>query len=806
MVAKHTGIISISVLFLALLLISCVPQGDLKQKVDINVIGGTNLVTTEGGSETSLLIYLSTAPTSDVTFPFESGDPTEILLGSDQLPADQQGKTVLLTFTPENWSSTQKLKLYGQDDKELDGNQDITVITHPALSSDVRYEGLDPGDYKVTNEDDDEAGILFSGITLTDISLTDLTLADLELGRLTLADIFLTDIKLTDATLTDGKLTDLALTDLSLGDLALADGSLGKRTLAHLTLEDITQANYALSDLTLTETALTKFDLKTLTLKDHVLKEIVLKNRILIDVAAYDIALNDIVMKDIVLTTIDNLSTSESGETTVFNATLNTKPKGNVEFDLIIQYASEGLLSLSSSVSSAVNELTMTFTEANWNVPQAINVFGQDDFRVDGDLRHAIITSLLRSSDSDYNDVEPLNVTVQNIDDDIASYTVCPSMPIEISEFEKVCNDKSSPLIISNEGVNTFYLYLDSMPAQYLEIPITSSDTQIGKLKLAGDTAVSKGSVSVEFPLSDWNTPQPVSIIRQGEASNDSVSEFSIIFHPVLTKDQKFQRIVQPDLEVINLGDAPGVFINPIKDLITSEDGQDAEFTIRLTSEPQSPVEFLLTSEKPEEGLLIGGDSANTEAAEIEIEFTPDNWSTQQLITVKGQNDDLEDGNQTYTIISQTVTSDDSDFGGLVPINPENIIVTNIDDDSPDFIFTPISSLETSDSGKIAQFSYSLTTQPDADVVVDVSVSDSSEGQLLKNLSNKHSFKLTMIFTPVNWSIPQVVYVTGIGDDILDGDQPNNISIAVNNTLTMDTTGYADVKSTITVTNIDDDY
>jgi len=799
---KHTVIISIAVLFWALLSISCVPQGDLKHKVDINVIGGgDSLVTSESGSEASLLIYLSTAPTSNVTFPVESSNPAEVLLGSDQLPEGEKNKTTSLIFTTENWSNPQKLILYGQDDKDLDGNQDVTVIIHPALSDDARYNGLDPSDYEAINEDNDEAGIHFSGITLSEITLTDLTLADLELGRLTLADLTLTDIILTDATQTDDKPADLVLADLTLLDLTLADGSLKKRTLAHLTLADITQANYALSDLALTETTLKKLGLEELILKDHVLTEIVLKDRILKDVAVYDIALNDVVLNDLVLTKLNDLITSESGEMTTFTATLNTKPKENVTLDLIIPNKFEGLLSLDSSASSASSEATITFTEANWNIPQAINIFGQNDFLVDGDRRHNIFTSLLRSGDTDYNDVQPLDVSVNNIDDDVPSYTVCPSMPIVLAESEKVCNDKSSPLIISEEGENTFYLYFDSKPTQSVKIQMTSSDPQIGKLKL-GDTAESYQTVPVEFSLSDWNTPKSVLIDRQDDASNIDVLDFSIIFHPVSTIDLKFQGLRQPDLEVINIGDDPGVFINPTKDLITSEDGRDAEFSVRLTSAPLSAVAFKLKSKAIAEGLLIGGNSPDIEAEEIEIEFTTDNWSTDQIVTVKGQNDDAKDNNQSFIIETGLVVSADSDFNGL---NPENINVINIDDDSPDFIFTPISSLETSDSGKMSQFSFALTTKPDADVVVDVSVSDSTEGQLSKDLSNQTSFRISMTFTPGDWSIPQVVYVIGIGDDIDDGAQSNNITLAVNNILTLDTTGYENVTSTIVVNNIDDD-
>ena len=57
--------------------------------------------------------------------------------------------------------------------------------------------------------------------------------------------------------------------------------------------------------------------------------------------------------------------------------------------------------------------------------------------------------------------------------------------------------------------------------------------------------------------------------------------------------------------------------------------------------------------------------------------FTPANWNTPQTVTVTGVDDDVDDGNVAYTIVT-TVSSDDPNYNGIAVAD---VSVTNIDND-----------------------------------------------------------------------------------------------------------------------------
>ncbi len=69
--------------------------------------------------------------------------------------------------------------------------------------------------------------------------------------------------------------------------------------------------------------------------------------------------------------------------------------------------------------------------------------------------------------------------------------------------------------------------------------------------------------------------------------------------------------------------------------------------------------------------------------------------------------------------------------------------------------------LETSEAGGQASFSVALDSQPLADVVIPVAVSDPSEGVVSTT---------ELVFTSENWDKPQTITVTGVDDDEVDGD------------------------------------
>lgn len=91
-----------------------------------------------------MTLRLTSAPTTNVTIPLSSSDTTEGTVS----PAS-------LTFTPANALIPQTITVTGVNDGEVDGNVAYSIVTGAAVSGDFNYNGLNPADVAVTNQDDD---------------------------------------------------------------------------------------------------------------------------------------------------------------------------------------------------------------------------------------------------------------------------------------------------------------------------------------------------------------------------------------------------------------------------------------------------------------------------------------------------------------------------------------------------------------------------------------------------------------------------------------------------------------------------
>ena len=104
------------------------------------------------------------------------------------------------------------------------------------------------------------------------------------------------------------------------------------------------------------------------------------------------------------------LTTSENGGSTPFSVVLDTPPTGDVTITLTSRDTTEGIVSPGM----------LTFTPANWNIPQVVVITGVDDTLFDGDIAYSIDLSAT-SNDPGYNGLQPSSVSVKNLDNDVPS-------------------------------------------------------------------------------------------------------------------------------------------------------------------------------------------------------------------------------------------------------------------------------------------------------------------------------------------------------------------------------------------------
>jgi hypothetical protein len=217
-------------------------------------------------------------------------------------------------------------------------------------------------------------------------------------------------------------------------------------------------------------------------------------------------------------------NTSETGGLASFTMRLNTQPSANVTVTLLSTDNTEGTASPTS----------VSFTNLTWNIPQIITATGVNDDVDDGDQTYIIQTDPAASSDIDYDNVNPADVTVVNIDDDSAGFTV-----------------SSISGNTSEDGITaTFTIRLTSQPTSTVTIPVISSDTAEGTVAPA----------SLDFIALNWNTPQTVTVTGVDDALTDGTVAYTIQTGPATSGDPGYNNLNPNDVSLLNL-DNDGVIL-----------------------------------------------------------------------------------------------------------------------------------------------------------------------------------------------------------------------------------------------------
>lgn len=244
-------------------------------------------------------------------------------------------------------------------------------------------------------------------------------------------------------------------------------------------------------------------------------------------------------------------------------------------------------------------------------------------------------------------------------------------------------------------GKATFMVVLTTKPSANVILGLVSSDPMEGKLAVA----------AVTLSSANWNVPQTVAVTGVDDGDDDGDLLYTIITTPAISTDPTYNGANPADVTVINQdNDAAGFMITPISG-DTTEAGGTATFTVKLSSRPQRNVNLGLTSSDLTEGTLSSG----------LLVFTPANWNTAQTVTVRGVDDPIADGKITYTIITAAAISGDSKYNG---VDPANIPVFNVNNDTVSFVISPTAPMTTTEVGGTASFTIVPTSRPSADVTI----------------------------------------------------------------------------------------
>ena len=117
-----------------------------------------------------------------------------------------------------------------------------------------------------------------------------------------------------------------------------------------------------------------------------------------------EVAVSDDDTPGITVSPTSGLTTTEAGGTATFTVVLNTQPTAPVSIDVISSDEGEG----------TVSPMTLTFTASDWNRPQTVTVTGVEDDEDDGNQTYMVMLAAASSTDTDYNGVDPMDVSVTN--------------------------------------------------------------------------------------------------------------------------------------------------------------------------------------------------------------------------------------------------------------------------------------------------------------------------------------------------------------------------------------------------------
>ncbi|MBL1277087.1 MAG: FG-GAP repeat protein [Ectothiorhodospiraceae bacterium] len=324
-----------------------------------------------------------------------------------------------------------------------------------------------------------------------------------------------------------------------------------------------------------------------------------------------------------------------------------------------------------------------------------------------------------------------------------------------------------------NGTTATFSVVLTSLPTNDVTIAVSSLDTSEGVVSQA----------TIIFTSTNWNDPQTIIVTGIDDDIVDGSMGYNIQLAVASSDDADYDGLDPNDVVVINTdndNDSAGFTISTISGN-TTEAGATASFTVALTSAPTADVTIAISSSDPTEGTI---DSSA-------ITFTTANWNTAQTVTVTGIDDNVADANQTFTIQLVPAISLDSLYDGQ---NPTDVLVINLDNETPGFSVSPISG-DTSEEGATATFTVALISEPTTAVTIGINSSDTTEG-----VADKSS----ITFSASSWNIAQTVTVTGLDDGITDGDQSYAIILAA---ATSSDANYSGLKpNDILLTNIDKNF
>jgi hypothetical protein len=515
----------------------------------------------------------------------------------------------------------------------------------------------------------------------------------------------------------------------------------------------------------------------------------------------------------ITVTPTSGLVTTEAGGTASFKVFLNSAPTSTVTIPISSSNTQEGTISMAFLV----------FTPSNWNVPQTVVVTGVNDHVNDSNKAYSIVLGTVTSTDKKYSGLNPTDVSVLNVStpDYLPSILLPGPSPtlqvngqVVILDSTATVQNTNAPFAELNGSKLVINISQNATSGDVLSIRSDGTGagqfgtTSNGKSILYGGITIGSVATTTYGLVVSFNDTATLAMVqmtvrhiqmRVSTTTQSSLDRTVSVRYELAdgsssntaTKAVHVNTGAQPP--VLNLGPSDLDYINRsgpkfISPTASLTDPDSVTFgggklTVQFVSGANSGDLLQIFRQGRGAGeidaaddgtvrfgsTIIGNWSGGKAGNPLVVTFksTASLSAVQALIrniTFSTSATNISDTNRVLQFQVSAGTG-----GVAAAVNKTVHVDTSQDADPPGFTVTPATGLVTSEAGKIATFTVTLTCAPTSTVTIPIVSSNLLEGTVSVS---------SLIFTPTNWNIAQTVTVHGVDDHVDDTDKPYSIILA----------------------------
>ncbi|MDA0699428.1 MAG: FG-GAP-like repeat-containing protein, partial [Chloroflexi bacterium] len=296
-------------------------------------------------------------------------------------------------------------------------------------------------------------------------------------------------------------------------------------------------------------------------------------------------------------------------------------------------------------------------------------------------------------------------------------------------------------------------------------VQLASAPNSTVEVVAVSNSQVSTSPLRLYFTTANWATAQTVTVTGVDDVVKEGLHT-GVITHGTTSTDSAFNGLCVSDLTASitdNDSTAPILLVQSAGATVVTESDEDDEFTLVLGQVPGGPVT-----------VTIGHVGGQFTLSTTTMFFTSLDYYMVRSVRVTAINDTVWEGAHSG-LITFTVESDSFAYNGrVIP----SLTVAIVDNESGVRLEETGSTTVATEGAHNSPDRYTvrLETQPTHSVTVSVNGGTQLHLRTVVAAPLEPVNVTSLTFTSTNWSVPQIVYVTGVDDAVVEGAHTQQIS------------------------------